>query len=644
MSNFTKSKATKIVAGVVGFTLALSLFVGVGAKSASADYSLSDLIKIFIAAGIISPDKAAQALSYVTSLPSFSFTLDLKQGDRGTEVMNLQKVLNTDSRTQVALSGVGSPGNESSFFGNLTKEAVIRYQTIHGLDGVQNPSSKGRVDASMRFELNKVSSSSSSFPTTSSSSSSSSSVVANDGTDGSVTISLDSYVGNQTLKKGETKDMYAVKAQATIGPVTISRFDVRMNKRPWLYFGKLILKTSDGTVIAEKNISSASDATEITVGSDYLVRFDNVNYVVKPGDDKIIVVSGSVLPTTDKLSSDVTVTVMTGSNGIRTINGQGYTEALSETSGRTVTLSSSGSIGDIAARVNSGSPAVRIQTTSTSGETPSVTLGMFDFKSLNKTSKINALTFALNSPRGQVAFGTLFKRITLTDGTHTYSGTISNSASTTAFSNLDINLGLDTWNTLKLVADVADADDFANGAMASTSMVVNATNIVGIDDNYTTVTATGANTIASNDITFLQSGAKLSGLSTTITPIDNGTSASATSTVKFIFTLENTGTSDLYVSKTPATLVATSTTTGSLGSLTLLSADSSTLSGDASTYYIIPSGSSRKFTLDGSFGKYSTTGTIQFKVTKIYFDDDTTGLQEFNIDFGLENLSAVNTW
>lgn len=649
MSYFIKSKSTKIVAGVIGFTMALSLFVGVGASSASAEgISISQLVELFISLGIISSDKAASARAAVSSYAttSYTFTLDLKQGDRGTEVKELQKVLNSDSRTQVATTGAGSPGNETSSFGGLTKKALMNYQIIKGI------TASGKVDAATRAELNKVavtSSSSSSVTTSSSSSvttssSSSVSAVSGDGKDGSVTISLDSYVGNETLKKGDTKNMYAVKAQATVGDVTISRFDVRFSVRPWLYFNKLALKTSDGTVIAEKTISSSSDATEVTVGSDYLVRFDAVNYVVKPGADKILVVSGTVIPTTDKLTSDVTVTVKTGTGGIRTINGLGYTDSLSETSGRTVTLSSSGSTGDISARVNSSSPAARIVTTTTSGETAGVTLGIFDFKSVNKSSKINSLTFSLKSPASQVAFSTLFKRITLTDGTTTYNGTISNSASTTAFTNLDINLGLDSWKTWTLKADVADADDFTNGAMASTTMVVNTTNIVGIDDNYTTSTATGANTITSNDITFLKSGASLSSLSTSQTSIDNGTSAVATSTVKFVFTMNNTGSNDVYVSKTPSTFVATSTTSNSLGSLTLLSANSATLSGDTSTVYIIPSGSNRTFTLDGSYGKYATTGAIEFKITKVYFADDTTNTQEFNIDFGLEGLRAVTTF
>lgn len=57
---------------------------------------------------------------------SFSRTLSL--GASGPDVVELQKILNTNPSTQVSQSGIGSPGNESSYFGTLTEAAVIRFQ------------------------------------------------------------------------------------------------------------------------------------------------------------------------------------------------------------------------------------------------------------------------------------------------------------------------------------------------------------------------------------------------------------------------------------------------------------------------------------------------------------------------------------
>ena len=56
------------------------------------------------------------------------FGRDLRLGDNGSDVRFLQMVLNSDSETAVAKSGVGSFGSETDFFGLRTKQAVIKFQ------------------------------------------------------------------------------------------------------------------------------------------------------------------------------------------------------------------------------------------------------------------------------------------------------------------------------------------------------------------------------------------------------------------------------------------------------------------------------------------------------------------------------------
>ncbi len=58
-------------------------------------------------------------------------TRSLSVGDTHEEVRALQQLLNSDPRTAVASSGVGSKGQETSYFGNLTKQAVMRFQALY---------------------------------------------------------------------------------------------------------------------------------------------------------------------------------------------------------------------------------------------------------------------------------------------------------------------------------------------------------------------------------------------------------------------------------------------------------------------------------------------------------------------------------
>ncbi len=59
---------------------------------------------------------------------SSAFIRTLRLGDSGPDVRLLQQKLNSDVDTQVAEYGPGSTGNETERFGQLTRDAVIRFQ------------------------------------------------------------------------------------------------------------------------------------------------------------------------------------------------------------------------------------------------------------------------------------------------------------------------------------------------------------------------------------------------------------------------------------------------------------------------------------------------------------------------------------
>ena len=61
-----------------------------------------------------------------------AFTMTHQQGDSGGEVMWIQQFLNSHG-AQVAASGAGSPGNETAYYGALTKAAVAKWQAANGV-------------------------------------------------------------------------------------------------------------------------------------------------------------------------------------------------------------------------------------------------------------------------------------------------------------------------------------------------------------------------------------------------------------------------------------------------------------------------------------------------------------------------------
>jgi len=78
----------------------------------------------------------AGSLSMDTSFPTSSplFIRSLTLGSTGEDVKALQKFLNQDTTTRIAVSGPGSQGEETSYFGALTQAAVIRFQEKYAND------------------------------------------------------------------------------------------------------------------------------------------------------------------------------------------------------------------------------------------------------------------------------------------------------------------------------------------------------------------------------------------------------------------------------------------------------------------------------------------------------------------------------
>jgi hypothetical protein len=76
-----------------------------------------------------------------------SFSRDLTSGKTGSDVKSLQQYLNAKGFI-VAISGAGSPGNETTYFGPATKAALIKFQKAMGISptsGYFGPITRGMI-------------------------------------------------------------------------------------------------------------------------------------------------------------------------------------------------------------------------------------------------------------------------------------------------------------------------------------------------------------------------------------------------------------------------------------------------------------------------------------------------------------------
>ena len=165
IKSFTHKLSVRIAAGTVGVAMVVSglsfaLPAAAAGLTASQISSILSLLQSFGAdQATINNVNAAlngQATTGTTGGStggscSATFTRDLTIGSTGSDVMALQQILNQSASTQVAASGAGSPGNESTYFGSLTQKALAKWQAAHNVSpasGYFGPITRAAIAAS----------------------------------------------------------------------------------------------------------------------------------------------------------------------------------------------------------------------------------------------------------------------------------------------------------------------------------------------------------------------------------------------------------------------------------------------------------------------------------------------------------------
>jgi hypothetical protein len=154
----SKALATKNVAAVllsVAMVLGVTFAFATPAKAVTIE-ELQAQIQLLLAQITALQGNSGQQAGGASC--ATTFTRNHSQGDSGGEVMAIQKFLNSIDGTQLASTGAGSPGNETSYFGAITKAAVIQFQNKYAADvltpvglsagtGYWGPSSRAKANA-----------------------------------------------------------------------------------------------------------------------------------------------------------------------------------------------------------------------------------------------------------------------------------------------------------------------------------------------------------------------------------------------------------------------------------------------------------------------------------------------------------------
>lgn len=170
-------------------------------------------------------------VSAQASIPN-TFPVNLSLGSSGTQVRILQQILNRDPDTRIASTGPGSSGNETSYFGQLTKAAVVQFQEKYAsevLSPVELVQGNGYVGFYTRIKLNSLSVVSTGAENASSSTAIPAPVPSTGNSDASTTASqnpnlqnLDTFItaiDNAAAKQGMSADAVAAIKQQVLKDV-----------------------------------------------------------------------------------------------------------------------------------------------------------------------------------------------------------------------------------------------------------------------------------------------------------------------------------------------------------------------------------------------------------------------------------------
>jgi peptidoglycan hydrolase-like protein with peptidoglycan-binding domain len=438
------STTSKVVAAVVGFGLALSIFAAVGVTSASAQaLTASQLIDLLISLNIIPADKAAAAKAAVNSTASVTFTRDLTIGSQGADVSALQNALGVSPAT--------------GYFGSITKAAVQKYQASKGI------ATTGYVGPLTRASLNGSGSVSTGGTT------GGTSPVINSGVEGTITATKSS-VSNSTVREGDSmKPVLGIKLEAKLSDINVQRVKIDLGTSTTIYtkvFKTVYLTDDSGKILAQADLNSN---TVVKDGTQYVLTLGGFSYTVAKDSTKYIWVKAdaySSIKDADQYSRTITLVA----NGVRGVDGAGIDQyapgtAFSQSISLDTTLADSATVKLSTNSANFKAADVVASGGSDDDEADMVSLLAFDLKA----EKDNVLVTDIVATVAKTGSGaaTATKAYLFDGSTQIDSEDINTTTGSVTFDDLDLWVNKDSTKVFTLKVDVRDADATASNISAS---------------------------------------------------------------------------------------------------------------------------------------------------------------------------------
>ena len=603
---------------ITSLFVALMLVAGVfGATTASAA-TVAELQAMI--AQLQTQLSALGGSSAVTTTTATTFTRDLTVGSTGADVAALQAVLNTEV-------DAGLPG--TTYFGALTKAAVVKFQKANGINAT------GYVGPLTRAALNSLQTPTVTTTTTTTTTTDTTTTTSTlEGTDGSISdVSLLSQYDDEEVGEGkEDVKVLGVEVEASNdGDIALKSIKIAFDP--------------NGNTGSE-DLDDYIDSVAVWQGTTKIGSADVDDFNQDDNDvytKTITLDSGVVVKADETEKFYVTVTAannidsddMTGDSwtlaveSIRFADGSGVVTT-DDSTGDLVSLDGDGTPAgtpvsfvtysdstdtELKFSLDTSSPDEGVVTIDDSDTTDNVVLLVGKIKLEGDSDvTIDELPITL-AVTGTSSIATMVDGLTLKLGDEEYS---ENAATTTTFNNLNYTLGAGDTVTFTVLADINGAEEFAEGDSLKASLTstnrdnIDAENEEGdqlSDSSEKSGTITGKNqSFRTDGISVELSGTPTEEVTKDIDTQSGIVAEQGTFVIKYKVTANG---DDMYIDKSVQSMVATPSTAGAgtawATTTDITSATSTVLSAtvsvsgstddDTTTDYYIAEGESRTFTL-----------------------------------------------
>ncbi len=664
---------TRLVAVAAGVTVAFALVLATSAPvraAALTSAQVSAIVSLLQSFGADAATIANVQASLTGSAPTTPstggsmacnasvWTRDLSAGSTGADVMALQKFLNMSAATQVAATGAGSPGMETSTFGPATQAAVIKFQTANGITpaaGYVGPITRTAIAAKCGTT-----------PTTPGTPTTPTTPTGLQGGEGSLAsfnelgdIETDIDEGDEDVK------VLGVEMEAQDSDIMLERVDVDVvltgtgSTQIENYFTEVSLW------LGNKRLASmdVDEATRNSSGN-YSFRFTGLKGIIEEDEEGQLYVTVNAVNNVDSGDVAKAIEVEIPANGIRAVDAVGISETYDSSAFDTTSINVVAATGgDLNISEGDTNPDGHVVTVSESTETTEVLVLAFDLEADDQDLIIDAIPVGLMTTEDDGVDGPVKRVMLKRNGTVISTKTVPASAVLgyqVLFDNLDINMDNGDVDEYEVFVDLNKTN--SSGATFATGTTLYATT-TGSDANWDVEDAKGDSVTPDGSVS--NSGETLvfqtEGISVKLVSVDQdkttplGTNVTAeVGEFKVVVDITAVG-GDMWIDKDATAdadrggsgsagtgfqwATTTQSTTGTTTVASVLTASGSTGS-DSATGYKINEGSTRTFTLTVSLSA-DINGVVAVQLTGINYDTDSTASD--STTFYTSNLSDFKT-